>query len=112
MLKGQCQGNPLDRFRFEVADCRTGEFAQSGAIELLRLSGTGEQMVDDKPPFIVRAGDTIYIPTAIYHSTINTGWEPLVLLAIYNPGGAERALGDLPDFRKVPAGKAPKLKRA
>ena len=76
------------------------------------LSGSGEQMVDDKPPFTVRAGDTIYIPTAIYHSTINTGWEPLVLLAIYNPGGAERALGDLPDFRKVPAGKPPKLKRA
>ena len=76
------------------------------------LSGNGEQMVDDKPPFAVRAGDTIYIPTAIYHSTINTGWEPLVLLAIYNPGGAERALGDLPEFRKVTAGKPPKLKRA
>lgn len=76
------------------------------------LSGTGEQMVDDKPPFGIRGGDTIYIPTAIYHSTINTGWEPLVLLAIYNPGGAERALGGLPDFRKVPAGTAPKLRRA
>ena len=47
----------------------------------------------------MRAGDTIYIPTAIYHSTVNTGWEPLVLLAIYNPGGAERALNDLPDFK-------------
>ena len=56
------------------------------------LSGVGEQMVDDEPGFEVRAGDTIYIPTAIYHSTVNTGWEPLVLLAIYNPGGAERAL--------------------
>ena len=76
------------------------------------LSGVGEQMVDDKPPFTVRAGDTIYIPTAIYHSTVNTGWEPLVLLAIYNPGGAERALSDLPDFRSHPAGEAPKLKRA
>ena len=76
------------------------------------LSGTGEQMVDDQPGFTVRAGDTIYIPTAIYHSTVNTGWEPLVLLAIYNPGGAERALSDLPDFRSHPAGEAPKLKRA
>ena len=28
------------------------------------LSGTGEQMVDDKPPFAVHPGDTIYIPTA------------------------------------------------
>ena len=63
------------------------------------LSGTGEQMVDDKPAFPVGPGDTIYIPTAIYHSTINTGWAPLRLLALYNPGGAERALADLPDYR-------------
>jgi oxalate decarboxylase/phosphoglucose isomerase-like protein (cupin superfamily) len=76
------------------------------------LSGMGEQMVDDQPGVTVRAGDTIYIPTAVYHSTISTGWEPLVLLAIYNPGGAERALSDLPDFRSHPAGEAPKLKRA
>ena len=55
------------------------------------LSGTGEQMVDDKPPFAVRPGDTIYIPTAIFHSTINTGWEPLRLLALYNRGGGARA---------------------
>ena len=60
------------------------------------LSGVGEQMVDDQPPFVVHPGDTIYIPTAIFHSTINTGWEPLRLLALYNPGGAERALIDLP----------------
>lgn len=76
------------------------------------LSGVGEQMVDDKPGFTVRAGDTIYIPTAIYHSTVNTGWEPLVLLAIYNPGGAERDLRNLPDFRSHKAGDTPKLKRA
>ena len=76
------------------------------------LSGVGRQMVDDKPDFEVRAGDTIYIPTAIYHSTINTGWEPLVLLAIYNPGGAERDLKNLPDFKTVPVGKAPRLTRA
>lgn len=75
------------------------------------LSGTGRQMVDDQPEFEVRAGDTIYIPTAIYHSTVNTGWEPLVLLAIYNPGGAERDLRNLPDFKSVPVGGAPKLKR-
>jgi oxalate decarboxylase/phosphoglucose isomerase-like protein (cupin superfamily) len=76
------------------------------------LSGVGEQMVDDKPGFTVRAGDTIYIPTAIYHSTVNTGWEPLVLLAIYNPGGAERELRNLPDFRSHKAGDTAKLKRA
>jgi oxalate decarboxylase/phosphoglucose isomerase-like protein (cupin superfamily) len=76
------------------------------------LSGEGEQMVDDKPPFNVRPGDTIYIPTAIYHSTINTGWEPLRLLALYNPGGAERALLDLQDHRLTAAGRTVALRRA
>ena len=68
-------------------------------------------MVDDKPPFAVRPGDTIYIPTAIFHSTINTGWEPLCLLALYNPGGAERALVDLPDYRSTPGGRIVGLRR-
>ncbi len=75
------------------------------------LSGVGEQMVDDKPAFIVRAGDTIYIPTAIFHSTVNTGWEPLRLLALYNPAGAEHALLSLPDYRSTPAGQVLALKR-
>ena len=69
------------------------------------LSGEGEQTVADGTPFRVRAGDTIYVPTAVYHSTVNTGWEPLRLLAIYNPGGPERALATLPDFGEVPAGR-------
>ena len=71
------------------------------------LSGEGEQMVDDGEPFPVRAGDVIFIPTAIFHSTINTGWAPLRLLAIYNPGGPEEGLRELPDFREVPAGDGP-----
>lgn len=75
------------------------------------LSGSGEQMVDDKAPFAVKPGDTIYIPTAIYHSTINTGWEPLRLLALYNPAGAERALLDLPDYRVTAAGRTIGLRR-
>jgi len=75
------------------------------------LSGSGEQMVDDKPGFAVHPGDTIYIPTAIFHSTINTGWAPLRLLALYNPGGAELALKDLPDYRSTPAGQIARLVR-
>jgi oxalate decarboxylase/phosphoglucose isomerase-like protein (cupin superfamily) len=75
------------------------------------LSGVGEQMVADKEPFTVRAGDTIYIPTAIYHSTVNTGWEPLRLLALYNPGGAERVLVDRSDYRSTPAGQILSLRR-
>ena len=76
------------------------------------LSGVGEQMVADKPAYEIQAGHTIYIPTAVYHSTVNTGWEPLRLLALYNPGGAELDLEKLPDFRAVAAGRLPKLQRA
>ena len=76
------------------------------------LSGEGLQMVDDDAPFSVRAGDTIYVPTAVFHSTLNTGWEPLRLLAIYNPGGPEKALASLPGFREVPAGQPPHWSRS
>ena len=76
------------------------------------LSGEGEQMLADGDPFPVGPGDTIYVPTAVFHATKNTGWAPLRLLAIYNPGGPERALEDLPDFREVPAGRPPSLRRA
>ena len=71
------------------------------------LSGEGEQMVDDDEPFRVVAGDTIYVPTGIYHSTANTGWTPMRLLALYNPAGAEKALAGLPDFREEPPGTTP-----
>ena len=76
------------------------------------LSGEGEQMVDDAEPFRVRAGDTIYVARAVFHSTLNTGWEPMRLLALYNPAGAEKALETLPDFREEPAGTAPTWSRA
>jgi oxalate decarboxylase/phosphoglucose isomerase-like protein (cupin superfamily) len=76
------------------------------------LSGEGEQMVADGEPFPVRAGDAIYVPTAVFHSTRNTGWEPLRLLALYNPAGAEKALATLPDFREEPAGSIPTWTRA
>ncbi len=75
------------------------------------LSGAGEQTLADGDPFPVRPGDTIYVPTAVFHSTRNTGWEPLRLLAIYHPGGPERALEALPDFAEVPAGELPALRR-
>jgi oxalate decarboxylase/phosphoglucose isomerase-like protein (cupin superfamily) len=75
------------------------------------LSGVGEQMVDDGDPFPVSAGGTIYIPMGAYHSTINTGWAPMSILAIYAPAGAEEALRELPDFQEVPAGETAGLAR-
>ena len=68
------------------------------------LSGEGEQTYDDGAPFPVRAGDALYIPAGVHHSTINTGWEPMRLLALYNPGGSELALTELEGFREAPAG--------
>lgn len=71
------------------------------------LSGTGEQMVDDGEPYEVRAGDVVYVPTGVHHSTRNTGWEPMRVIAIYNPGGSEAGLRTLPDYREVPPGEPP-----
>ena len=76
------------------------------------LSGEGEQMLDDGEPFPVNAGDTIYVPTGMFHSTRNTGWAPLRLLALYSPAGAEKALEGLPDFEQVPAGEVPGWQRS
>lgn len=75
------------------------------------LSGEGVQMLNDEEPFPIKPGDTIYVPIAVFHSTINTGWTPLRLLAIYNPGGPEKDLEGLPDYRQVPAGELPKIVR-
>jgi oxalate decarboxylase/phosphoglucose isomerase-like protein (cupin superfamily) len=69
------------------------------------LSGEGKQMIDDQDFFTIQTGDVIYIPKGIYHSTYNSSWEPLRLLAVYNPGGSEKALTQLPDFKEIEAGK-------
>jgi oxalate decarboxylase/phosphoglucose isomerase-like protein (cupin superfamily) len=75
------------------------------------LSGHGEQMVDDSDTFGVGAGQAVFIPKGAFHSTVNVGWEPLALLAIYAPAGAEEALKGLPDHREVAPGEAPRLTR-
>ena len=75
------------------------------------LAGEGDQMVDDGAPFAVRPGQTVFIPKGAFHSTLNTGYEPMVILAIYAPAGAEQVLKTLPDYEEVPAGEAPALAR-
>jgi oxalate decarboxylase/phosphoglucose isomerase-like protein (cupin superfamily) len=75
------------------------------------LAGEGDQMVDDEPPLQVRPGDTVFIPKGAFHSTLNTGYEPLVILAIYAPAGAEEVLKTLPDYQEVAAGETPALSR-
>ena len=76
------------------------------------LSGEGEQMLDDGEAFNVKPGDAIYVPIGVFHSTRNTGWEPMRLLALYNPGGPEKVLEGLPDFQQVDAGSVPDWTRS
>jgi oxalate decarboxylase/phosphoglucose isomerase-like protein (cupin superfamily) len=75
---------------------------------LYYVSGEGRQMVEDddgKPMYRdVRAGDAAYIPAGVYHGTENTGWEPMRLIAIYNPGGPEAILRELPECTTFPPG--------
>jgi oxalate decarboxylase/phosphoglucose isomerase-like protein (cupin superfamily) len=68
------------------------------------VSGEGEQMLDDGEPFPIKAGDVIYVPVGVYHSTRNIGWKPMRVLALYNPGGPEEALAELPDHEEIPPG--------
>ncbi|MFQ5763003.1 MAG: cupin domain-containing protein [Candidatus Bathyarchaeia archaeon] len=65
------------------------------------VSGEGDQMVADKR-WKITAGDIIYIPKGIMHETINTGWEPLKLIAVYSPPGPEEFLKTLPECKIMP----------
>lgn len=67
------------------------------------LSGRGDQMVNDDPSFELSPGDVVYIPVGIYHATFAVGWEPLRLIVVHAPGGAEEAIKGAPGFRSVPA---------
>ena len=74
---------------------------------LFIISGEGEQMLDDKPAVPIRPGACIYIPRGVFHSTLNTGWEPLRFAVVYAPAGTEKVLRTLPDVTIVPAGAIP-----
>jgi oxalate decarboxylase/phosphoglucose isomerase-like protein (cupin superfamily) len=63
------------------------------------LSGEADQMLDDEPAVKVKAGDCIWIPKAVYHSTINKGSGPVILIVVYAPAGAEQALWDDPNVK-------------
>jgi oxalate decarboxylase/phosphoglucose isomerase-like protein (cupin superfamily) len=79
-----------------------------GADEVIYVvSGEGEQMVDDQPPVHVRPGAAIYIPKGVVHSTINVGWEPMRLVVVYVPSGAEMELRADPGVQILPPGAWP-----
>ena len=70
------------------------------------ISGEGEQTVEDET-CEVGPGEMIFVPAGTEHGTINTGWQPLQLLAVYSPPGPEDVLADLPECEIVPAGEIP-----
>jgi oxalate decarboxylase/phosphoglucose isomerase-like protein (cupin superfamily) len=70
------------------------------------IRGEGEQEVADETREI-ETGDMVFVPEGVEHGTVNTGWEPLLLLAVYAPPGPEEMLADLPDCEIVPAGELP-----
>jgi oxalate decarboxylase/phosphoglucose isomerase-like protein (cupin superfamily) len=73
------------------------------------ISGSGKQMidVDGEQWHPISTGDLVHIPADIFHATMNTGWEPLKMIAIYSPPGPEAILRQLPDCKIVPAGDLP-----
>lgn len=83
-----------------------------GVEEILYVvSGEGIQMVENDLGQPERQkigpGQLVHIPADIYHETINTGWEPLKLLAVYGPPGPEALLRAMPDCRVVAPGDLP-----
>jgi oxalate decarboxylase/phosphoglucose isomerase-like protein (cupin superfamily) len=73
------------------------------------VSGQGIQMVEDAAGRPVRqavsAGMLVHIPADVYHETVNTGWEPMKLVAIYSPHGPEAFLRALPECQIVAPGR-------
>lgn len=75
------------------------------------VSGVGEMMIEFEEGHpvtqTISAGDLVNIPKGKYHSTFNTGWEPIRILAVYSPPGPEAVMRNSPEFKIVPPGTAP-----
>jgi oxalate decarboxylase/phosphoglucose isomerase-like protein (cupin superfamily) len=75
------------------------------------ISGEGEMMIEHEEgrPATkkISAGSLVYIPRGAYHSTFNTGWEPIRILAVYSPPGPEAAMRNSAEFKVLPAGAVP-----
>ena len=70
------------------------------------VAGEAEMMIefDEGSPTRRRiaAGDLVSIPRGAYHSTFNTGWEPVRILAVYSPPGPEAAMRESAEFTTLP----------
>jgi len=69
------------------------------------IEGEGQQsiehggLIDTQP---IKKGDLVHVPAGAFHSTLNTGSQPLVLLAVYEYAGPEASLRNAPDCRIEP----------
>ena len=72
------------------------------------VSGEGEMMIEDdsgKPiKTAISAGSLVTIPQGAFHSTFNTGWEPLRILAVYSPAGPEEVMRSSSEFTVLAPG--------
>lgn len=100
-----------DRFTLGVVLLQPGKgharHNHPGTEEILYVvSGQGKQMIDigGEKWQPLAAGDLVHIPPDIFHATINTGWEPLKLIAVYAPPGPEALLRQLPGCEILPPG--------
>ena len=69
------------------------------------IAGRGLQMVETAQGVVekeIGPGTLVHIPTAAFHSTVNTGAETMELLAIYAPFGPESELRQLPGVEIEP----------
>lgn len=72
------------------------------------VSGEGAQTVGEgTQAYPVVAGDVVYVPYGAVHSTYNTSWSPMRLIAVYNPRGPEKLLDTAPDARILEPGVPP-----
>ena len=69
------------------------------------ISGKGVQTVELESGTLeqeIGPGTLVHIPTAIYHSTINSGETPMQMIAIYAPFGPEADLRQLEGVKLEP----------
>ena len=75
------------------------------------VSGEGEMMIEHEEgrPVTqkITAGMLVNIPKGKYHSTFNTGWEAIRILAVYSPPGPEATMRNSPEFTILPPGEPP-----
>lgn len=75
------------------------------------IGGEGVMMIEDEAGRPVETpigpGSLVTIPRGAFHSTSNTGWEPLRILAVYSPPGPEEAMRNSDEFIVLPPGIQP-----